>query len=109
MASAPPIMEKSLNLIRDTIRRHISTKAPGLLEVLNLYSLTIYGKEVLTLFVESPCAAYRLLYQLYRDEAVASIIITTLFVAPLSNVETPHVQRSLISRLNECMDRGSLR
>ncbi len=93
-----------VNLVKSTIRRYISMRVPGLLEILNLYSLNIYEKEILTLFVESPCTVYRLLYQFYRDETIAMTITTNLFIAPLSTIEK-NVYHFFLNKLRECIDR----
>ncbi|MEM0152585.1 MAG: hypothetical protein QXV81_03035 [Ignisphaera sp.] len=96
---------KMMDPVKNTIRKHISTRAPGLLEILNLYSLNIHGKEILTLLIESPCTVYRLLYQLYKDRAVATAIMANLFIAPLSTIENPSIHQFFLNKLKECIDK----
>lgn len=105
LLSGVTLTRETVDLVKNTIKRCISTRVPGLLEILNLYSLNIHGKDILTLFAESPCTVYKLLYQLYRDRTVAAIIMTNLFIVPLSTTGNPHIYHLFLDKLKECIDR----
>lgn len=92
-----------INQYKDAIKRHISNRAPGLLEILNLCSINTYGKEIITIFIESPCKVYKLLYQIYKNKTVAEIMIKSLFIVPISNIN-PNLLQGYLNTQKECTE-----
>lgn len=81
MGYIPPAV---LNELKQRIRRYIRAVIPGYLEILNIYSMRIYGKDVLDLFFESPSKVYDILMQHYRDSFTVDFAIVRLFLRPIS-------------------------
>lgn len=86
----------------EALKRYISAAAPGLLDILNLYSLKNHGKDLLNLFTESPCSLYKLVANLYKDRAIATCIFFVLFVKPLSGVVDPATLRKIYRDVEAC-------
>jgi len=60
------------------MRQNISKSIPGLLEILNMHCMLRYNKDFYTLFLESPCEAYKSILNLYKDENITSLIFKLL-------------------------------
>lgn len=98
------IKDESIDRLKNMVKKHISSRAPGLLELLDLYSLSTCGKEILSLLIESPCEVYKLLCKIYKDKTVASIIMMNLLILPLySIVRLNSLQKHLSDALRECI------
>jgi hypothetical protein len=70
--------------VKQFIKRYIRSMIPGYLEILNIYSMRIYGKDVIDLFFESPSKVYDILLQHYKDSFTADFAISRLFLRPIS-------------------------
>ncbi|MCS7111037.1 MAG: hypothetical protein N3D82_01300 [Ignisphaera sp.] len=81
MANIPPA---ALDELKQRIRRYIRAVVPGYLELLNIYSMRIYGKDVLDLFFNSPSSVYDILTQHYGDSFTVDFAISRLFLRPIS-------------------------
>lgn len=85
------------------LKRHLSVVAPGLLDILNLYSLKNHNKDLLRLFMESPCSLYKLIAELYKDKVIAAYIFFNLFIKPLNGLVDPNTLRKIYSDAEACI------
>jgi len=70
--------------VKQFMKRYIRSMIPGYLEILNIYSMRIYGKDIIDLFFESPSKVYDILLQHYKDSFTADFAISRLFLRPIS-------------------------
>lgn len=89
-------------LIKIMIKRHLSKVAPSILGTINLYCLTRYGKDAITLFAESPCRFYTFLRDVYKGSSIEMII--KLFIESISN--DPKTTGTLVGYVKACNDRA---
>lgn len=95
-----------LELVKRHIKCYSSRIIPGLLELLNVYCTTRHGKDVYTVFVESPCKFYKILLELYKVESSADIIFKTLVKALLEEASATDV---LLDYAKTCRDEEFVR
>lgn len=95
-----------LELVKRHIRHYSSKIIPGLLELLNVYCTTRHGKDVYTVFVESPCKFYKILLELYKVESSADIVFKTLVKALIEEVSAIDV---LLGYAKTCNDEEFIR
>lgn len=93
-----------LELIKKMLRHYSSRVIPGLLELLNVYCTTRHGKDVYTIFVESPCKFYKTLLELYKTESSADVVFRALMKALLEEVQTIGILDTLLEYAKTCKD-----
>lgn len=65
------------------IKEHVSTKAPGLLEMLDTITKARTGKSALELLFTSPTKLYQILAEHYMSSEAALFALANLFIRPL--------------------------
>ncbi len=78
------ISQNILIELKQRIRRYIRSIIPGYLEILNIYSMRNYGRDILDLFFESPSKVYDILIQYYKDFFTVDFALMRLFLRPIS-------------------------
>lgn len=86
----------------DSLRRHLSTIAPGLIDIMDLYCIQTYGVSTLELLIESPCTFYRIAVKLYGNEETAKFIIKRLFLNFLLNVLSEEIVYTVEHEIENC-------
>lgn len=87
----------------DIIKKILSDRVPGLLDILNLYSIRLYNKEALQLLLESPCNFYKLINNIYGNTIIATYILVNLFLKHLSKIIDQDLLQSIYQNMNECL------
>lgn len=88
----------------DNIRNYIRARTPGLLDMLDTQSIHTYGKDVLTLLLESPCKVYNMINSISRDENTTKCVLTYVLLRPLSNLLDQKTQQEIYSNMGKCMN-----
>lgn len=76
-------MNIDIEEIKLFIRSYIMNKTPGLLEILNSFSLRCYGIRILDLLFQYPEKFMELLMNYYKDIYTAKFTAQYLFVRPI--------------------------
>lgn len=93
-----------LELMKKLLRYCSSKVIPGLLELLNVYCTTRHGRDVYSIFLESPCKFYKILLELYKVESSADIVFRTLIKALLEGAQAIDTPDILLNYAKNCKD-----
>ncbi len=70
--------------LKSSLHRYINEVIPNFLSVADKISMDAYGRRFLDLFFSSPCKAYCLLKEYYKDMSVVDFLLLRLILKPLA-------------------------